>query len=119
MIATSIEQSRRLINAGVNPDTADMYYIGVQRWDGNDYSLTGEHNLLVKANDDEHYEYMTKNFGISMDEDEGTYFMPAWSVGALWDILPDTFCVSKAIAEVSIVLIEKFVGIIEREKKSI
>ena len=77
-----------MLSAGVKHETADAFYVGRQRFDGNDYELTGEYNMVIKEmGTDEWYDDLLKNFGISMAEDEGVYFMPAWSMSRLWDML--------------------------------
>lgn len=88
MIVTSVEQSRRLLSAGVSHKSADAFYVGKQRFTGNDYELIGEEYLVIKERGtDEWYDYLLKDFGISMNDDEGVYFMPAWSLAALWEVL--------------------------------
>lgn len=37
---TSIEQAKKLVAAGLVPNTADMYYYAVQKFDGNEYVNT-------------------------------------------------------------------------------
>ena len=102
---TTIEQSKLLLKAGINPLTADVYYVGEQRWDGNDYELTGNTYLLLRREpgEDEHFHYMMRDFGISMEEDKGMYFMPAWSLAALWDLAakehPMSFATTEDTAE--------------------
>ena len=59
MICTSIEQSKRLIELGIDRKTSDMYY-----WCGSDLRIGG-----YRAQDEE------------LD-------IPAWSLSALLDILP-------------------------------
>lgn len=59
MIATSIEQSKKLVELGVDPKTADMNY-----WCGSDLRIGGH-----RAQDEE------------LD-------IPAWSLSALLNVLP-------------------------------
>ena len=61
MIATTIEQGQRLLNAGLSADTADMYWY---QWGD-----LPQKTLAVK------YEALYK------DE------LPAWSLSQLWDIM--------------------------------
>ena len=64
MIGTTIEQSKRLIEAGYLPETADMHwFLGV------------ETPML----------YATRCFYYSGQE----FVVPAWSLGALWDLCED------------------------------
>lgn len=61
-IATSVEQSKKLIELGIDKNTSDMYY-----WCGEDLRIGGR-----KAQDDD-------------------YDIPAWSLTALLEILPEGF----------------------------
>ena len=61
-IATSIEQSKKFIELGIDKNTSDMYY-----WCGEDLRIGGR-----KAQDDD-------------------YDIPAWSLTALIEILPEGF----------------------------
>ena len=65
--ATSITQSKKLLNAGIDISTADMVY--------SKHSADG---------DLEEYALYYNNEGL-IDEDE----IPAWSISALWDIMND------------------------------
>ena len=120
-IVTNIEQSRRLLSAGVKHETADAFYVGRLRFNGNDYELTGESNMVIKERGtDEWYDDLLKNFGISMAEDEGVYFMPAWSMSRLWDMLNEvdkTYEIPTELtsAEVIDVLVTTIINNIEDE----
>ena len=35
----------------------------------------------------EHFEYLDKNFGVCLADDEEHYFIPAWSLGRLLEIM--------------------------------
>ena len=61
-IATSIEQSKKFIELGIDKNTSDMYY-----WCGEDLRIGGR-----KAQDDD-------------------YDVPAWSLTALLEMLPEDF----------------------------
>jgi hypothetical protein len=60
MICTTIEQSKKLMELGIDRKSSDMYY-----WCGSDLRLGG-----YKAQDEE-------------------FDIPAWSLSALMDVLPD------------------------------
>lgn len=70
MISTTIEESKRLIAAGISPDTADMCW--------RNYALTYDfgHAMEVRTVEPILYAFNAK----SKDD------IPAWSLGALWDL---------------------------------
>ena len=70
MIATSITQSKKLIAAGLNPDTADMIYTSF---------------LYESIKDKQYYVLEVRNFVENFEENE----IPAWSLGELIDISCD------------------------------
>lgn len=65
---TSIEQSKRLLELGLNPETADMHHSKYTKIDNIDYVGLGYSEL-----DKEEY---------------GDVFLPCWSLGALFDVMP-------------------------------
>ena len=69
MIATSIEQSRRLIAAGVSVESADATWVGIDTYKGKEMGIV--HELLCGL-----------HHGIGRDK-----WIPAWSLAALWDVL--------------------------------
>lgn len=73
MIATSIEQSKRLLDAGINPKTADMSLIYT-------HSSNGDMKWMLSSGKYNRYGAL---------EPEGRV-VPAWSIGALWDIFNAT-----------------------------
>jgi len=76
-ICTSLEQSKKLIELGVDVDTSDMVYLRSY------FEDEGEYNLLVGSY---HEGYMEKDDGTLIQIfDE---HIPAWSLAALIDILP-------------------------------
>ena len=71
MLATNFEQSKRLLDAGVSPKTADVYWTNIIE--------TSENGYFAKAESQWHIEV-----GKAHDpEDE----VPAWSLSALWNII--------------------------------
>ena len=79
MISTSIEESRALLDAGISPETADMWRTIVQPLKQNGW-------LLV--NDGEPYEilslYKGEHTALASFED-----IPTWSLSALWTLCKD------------------------------
>lgn len=86
-ICTTREQSERLIALGLKKETADCYY-----WQENDHiygEATGVWHLETLDTEDtqEHFEYLDKYFGVCLADDEEHYFIPAWSLHRLIEIL--------------------------------
>lgn len=71
MIATTIEQSKRLLEAGYNQETADMSYI---------------HGPVITYKDVSRVEHIEECPPILVLRQELTEFVPAWSLSAIWDI---------------------------------
>lgn len=65
MKATTIEQSKRLLDAGVDPRTADAYYMPF-----------------------DNYKIAHSNYGALIPD----YDIPAWTLSALLDLLPN-YCI--------------------------
>ena len=70
---TSIEQSKKLLELGLNPETADMYW----DYDENTQSLSEAMAVLI-------YEGSWKLHHKNWSKD-----IPCWSVGALLEVMPD------------------------------
>ena len=79
-IATSINQSKTLIDLGIYVNTADMYYYKENIFNNALAIFNGK--LLVKGN--------------SKPEDE--YTIPAWSLSALLELMPDWYMHSPNVA---------------------
>ena len=85
-ICTTIEQSERLLALGLKKETADCYY-----WQETE-PMYGEAvgiwhlETLDSKDSQEHFEYLDKNFGVCLADDEEHFFIPAWSLGRLIEI---------------------------------
>jgi hypothetical protein len=76
-ICTSIEQSKKLIELGIDEDTSDMVYLRSY------FEDEGKYNLLVGSY---HEGYAEKDDGTLVPVfDE---HIPAWSLTALWKLMP-------------------------------
>lgn len=64
-ICTSIEQSKHLLELGLDPETADMWY-----------TLSEDEELKILS--------------INKETLRGNKFVPAWSLSALLDLIPHT-----------------------------
>ena len=73
MIATTIEQSKRLLELGLDPNTADMYYTG--------------HRSIYNPKEIEYTQVpRVRTKFVSFDRLE--VFFPAWSLSALLEVMP-------------------------------
>ena len=87
-ICTTKEQSERLLSLGLKKETADCYY-----WQETE-PMYGEAagiwhlETLDSKDSQEHFEYLDKNFGVCLADDEEHYFIPAWSLERLLEMLP-------------------------------
>ena len=86
-ICTTREQSERLLSLGLKKETADCYY-----WQENDHiygEATGVWHLQTLDTEDalEHFEYLDKYFGVCLADDEEHYFIPAWSLHRLIEMV--------------------------------
>ena len=68
-ICTSIEQSKKLKELGIDTDTADMHW-----------------QYIEEDNGQLQWFYFPKDFSINENES-----IPAWSLTALWELLPSDF----------------------------
>ena len=72
MVATSVNQSKKLLELGLNPETADMYYFLDPTPAGSIYHLTP----------------MAVDYGIKNLPEYDKGDVSAWSLGALIEMLP-------------------------------
>ena len=69
---TSIEQSKKLLELGLSPESADMCYLPTHIGD--------EHHWIASLSS---YSECTKMTDVSID-----YCIPCWSLGALLEVMP-------------------------------
>lgn len=86
-ICTTIEQSKRLLELGLDADTSDCYHYAIQYFDGVSYENTGKMAIGLRSNiaDENHFDYLLESFGL----DDIDCFIPAWSLHRLIAMLPD------------------------------
>ena len=85
-IATSIEQSERLLLLGLKRETADCYYWQETEPIYGEASGIWHLETLDSKDNQEHFEYLDKNFGVCLADDEEHYFIPAWSLNRLIEL---------------------------------
>lgn len=71
-ICTSIEQSKKLIELGIDINTADMHY--------STWTILNEGEYILSPNQGETIE--------ELQEDYGNQVIPAWSLSALLELIP-------------------------------
>ena len=81
-ICTSIKQSHKLINLGLDISTSDMRYGYVAPYDFSDRMYDGGYDPIAY-----HKDFFIKNPMFSMEEYDGELF--AWSLTALMNLLDD------------------------------
>lgn len=78
MIATTLEQSRKLVEIGIDISTADMY------WLNRHIDLTEtKYELYVVDRSNEHIDFFN-SYAVAIDNNE---IIPAWSLAALLEAL--------------------------------
>ena len=83
-ICTSIEQSKKLIELGIDVNTADMRYGYIAPYDFSDRMYDGGYDEVPYPKD-----FLKKNLNFS--ENEYDEELPAWSLVALMNLLPSEF----------------------------
>jgi len=72
MIATNLEQSKHLIELGLNPRSADMWWLYI--------TSAGKHILHAHDEPDPHYMARMESYGFS------DFAIPSWSLSALEEL---------------------------------
>ncbi len=80
-ICTSLEQSQKLIELGVDINTADMRYGYIAPYDFSDRMYDGGYDEVPYPKD-----FLKKNPNFSENEYDGE--LPAWSLSALLELMP-------------------------------
>lgn len=81
-ICTSIEQSQKLIELGIDINTADMRYGYIAPYDYSDRMFDDGYDEVPYPKD-----FLKKNPNFSENHYDGEF--PAWSLAALFSILPE------------------------------
>ena len=89
-ICTSIEQSKKLLELGLNPDTADMFWLRIIGETRNTYGdiIPLTEDICQVAIDDNNLCFHQSSY----DEDDT---MPAWSLSALMSLMPQNCAIDK------------------------
>ena len=101
-ICTSIEQSSRLLALGLKKETADCYH-----WQETE-PMYGEAagiwhlETLDSKDNQEHFEYLDKYFGVCLADDEEHYFIPAWSLHRIINLIPERISICGLEHKISI-----------------
>lgn len=88
-IATTIEQSKRLLAAGIDPESADMYYKNNLPWTDKEPKYSA---ILSDGSPVEALEWYNKGYTAAGKEPLSLlhFCFPAWSLSRLWDTLSGT-----------------------------
>lgn len=79
MIATSIEQSKKLVEIGIDPNTADMFYGYIAPYEFSDRKFDGGYESYPLP---KQYPYFDNEYVKSAE-------IPAWSLSALFNVMSD------------------------------
>lgn len=77
---TTLEQSRKLLELGLNPETADMTILHEEPYETSDSKFNGIHEILCVPFRKYDKPFRQKYRNIS--------YFPAWSLGALIELMP-------------------------------
>ena len=80
MTVTSIEQSKKLIELGLDENTADMVILHEEPYETSDSKFDGIHQIVCVPFKEYNKKYREKYKNIS--------YFPAWSLGALLKLMP-------------------------------
>lgn len=106
MIATTIEQSKRLLAAGIDPMSCDMLWTNEVEED------KGFGIIVTRQEEEYHLEFGQPFFDFPDDPS-----IPAWSMACLWNIMKDaglvyeydtTLSAEEVIRLMVLVIVEKF-----------
>lgn len=88
-IATTIEQSKRLLEAGIDPGSADMYYKNNLPWTDKEPRYSA---VLSAGSPTEALEWYNKGYTASGKEPLPLlhFCFPAWSLSRLIDLIAET-----------------------------
>ena len=78
-ICTDIPQSKKLIELGIDVNTADMYYM-YRHWEIDEETIGNQSDASIGLDLDFYY---------GTDNGKTYHYIPAWSLSALLDILPN------------------------------
>lgn len=81
MYYTSIDRSKKLLELGLNPKSADMWWLYV--------TAQGKHIAMMYEEPDPHYLARMASYGIKNTA------IPCWSVGALLNMMPPIITTSQ------------------------
>ena len=80
-ICTSLEQSKKLVELGIDVDTADMRYGYIAPYEYSDRMYEGGYDEVPYPKD-----FLKKNPNFSENDYDGEF--PAWSLSALLELIP-------------------------------
>ena len=80
-ICTSIDQSKKLIELGIDIDTADMHYM-YRHWEIDENTVGSQSDAYIGFNSDVYY---------GADNGKTYHYIPAWSLSVLLKLLPSEF----------------------------
>ena len=77
-ICTTLEQSKKLIELGIDVNTADMYYM-YRHWEIDENTIGSQSDASIGFDSDFYY---------SANNGKTYHYIPAWSLSALLELIP-------------------------------
>lgn len=93
-ICTSLEQSQRLIELGIDVNTADMHY--------STWTILNKGEYILSPNQGETIE--------ELQEDYGNQIIPVWSLSALMELIQDDIKIEKTLFDQSDMFTYSIIG---------
>lgn len=88
-ICTSLQQSKKLVELGIDVNTADMRYGYIAPYEYSDRMYEGGYNEVPYPKD-----FLKNNPNFSENDYDGEF--PAWSLSALLNIIPEPYLVQNS-----------------------
>ena len=90
-ICTSLEQSKKLVELGIDVDTADMRYGYIAPYEYSDRMYEGGYDEVPYPKD-----FLKKNPNFSENDYDGEF--PAWSLSALLELMPERIKIGEELS---------------------
>lgn len=87
-ICTTVKQSRKLIELGIDVNTADMRYM-YRHWEIDENTVGAQSDATIGFDSDFYY---------GADNGKTYHYIPAWSLTALIDLMPERIKIGKELS---------------------
>lgn len=90
-ICTNVKQSQKLIELGIDVNTADMHYM-YRHWEIDEETIGSQSDASIGFDSDFYY---------GADNSKTYHYIPAWSLSALLNLLPSKFTEKGKYSEIT------------------